>query len=50
MWVTLALMVAKMNIAQMWGAVQPPKVSAWKKDMDWSMIRGKNCIYSQRMS
>lgn len=47
-WVTLALMVAKRNIAQKWGAIQPPTVSAWKKDMDWCMFREKIVYIARR--
>lgn len=46
-WVTLALMVAKRNIAQAWGALQAPELSAWRKDMDWCMFREKS-VYTAR--
>lgn len=40
--ITLGLMVAERNIAQLWGAGVLPKVDAWKADMDWCMAREKN--------
>lgn len=46
-WVTLALMIAKRNIAQKWGAEQPPTLDQWKLDLDWSMFREKS-IYKAR--
>lgn len=46
-WVTLALMIAKRNIAQKWGAEQPPTLDKWKSDLDWSMFREKSVYISR---
>lgn len=46
-WATLGQMVAKWNIAQMWGAGEPPRVKSWKADMDWCMFREKTVYVSR---
>lgn len=47
LWVTLGLMNANRNIAQLWGAVHPPKLDSWKTDMDWCMFREKTVYVAQ---
>lgn len=46
-WVMLALMIAKRNIAQKWGAAQPPTLEKWKQGLDWAMFAEKS-VYSAR--
>lgn len=46
-WATLAFMLAKRNIAQLWGASQPPQIEKWKEDLDWCMFREKS-VYIAR--
>lgn len=46
-WATLGFMIAKRNIAQLWGAMQAPKIATWKENMDWCMFREKTVYVAQ---
>ena len=40
-------MVARRNVTQLWGAVNPPSVEKWKADLDGCMVAEK-VVYESR--
>lgn len=46
-WVILGMTLAKRNIAQRWGAEQPPTPQQWCRDMDHTMVTEKS-VYIHR--
>ena len=40
-WLTLAMTIAKRNVARLWGAEQPPRREEWEQDLDWAMLAEK---------
>ena len=47
LWATLGAMVAKRNIAKLWGSNLTPKLEDWKNDKDWNGI-SERAVYSSR--
>lgn len=46
-WATLGQMIAKRNIARLWGADTLPTIRSWKADLDWCMLHEKS-VYIAR--
>ena len=46
-WLSLALMVAKRNIARMWGGVDTPQIQDWENDLDWCQLAEKTTYESR---
>ena len=46
-WVALALIIAKRNVARLWGTNTVPTLTEWEKNLDWCMLAEK-VIYESR--